>query len=119
MINYLTFDEVDDKLVLTLAVTHEKCMKIGDHINEIHEAAYMNGYNWETLFLYYLKKHHPALLVGVGTESEAEEFVLYAPNIEGFQGNFREMEKIFTDLLESPDQLYRVVSQEGDEIEWD
>lgn len=119
MVNYLTLDDENDKLVLTLNVLHEKCVKIGNHINEIHDAADMNGYNWETLFLYYLTKHNPAYLVGVGTESEADKFVLYAPDIEGFQGNFRDMEKIFTDLLENPDDLYRLVSLEGDLIQWD
>ena len=44
-------------IVLLFENEKDKPLAIGQKMNEINEDAYMNGYNWDALFRYYLEKH--------------------------------------------------------------
>lgn len=43
-------------IVLLFQNEVEKTLAIGEQMNEINEEAYMNGYNWDAFFNYYLEK---------------------------------------------------------------
>ena len=42
-------------IVLLFQNEVEKILAIGEQMNEINEEAYMNGYNWDAFFNYYLE----------------------------------------------------------------
>lgn len=92
---------------------------IGEKLNALNPEAYMNGYNWDALFRYYLSKHAPEVLEGLESDPEAGMFAAYyAPSDE----NWKKAEKfseIITYLLENEDVLCRLVQEEGGCIEWD
>ena len=46
-------------IVLLFQNEVEKTLAIGEQMNEINEEAYMNGYNWDAFFNYYLEEQAP------------------------------------------------------------
>ena len=44
-------------IVLLFQNEVEKTLAIGEQMNEINEEAYMNGYNWDAFFNYYLEEN--------------------------------------------------------------
>lgn len=46
----------------------KKPFEIGKKMNELNEEAYMNRYNWNSIFNYYLSKSKPELLEGLDPE---------------------------------------------------
>ena len=46
-------------IVLLFQNEVEKTLAIGEQMNEINEEAYMNGYNWDAFFNYYLEENAP------------------------------------------------------------
>ena len=49
-------------IVLLFQNEVEKTLAIGEQMNEINEEAYMNGYNWDAFFNYYLAENAPDIL---------------------------------------------------------
>ena len=49
-------------IVLLFQNEVEKTLAIGEKMNEINEEAYMNGYNWDAFFNYYLEENAPDIL---------------------------------------------------------
>lgn len=49
-------------IVLLFQNEVEKTLAIGEQMNEINEEAYMNGYNWDAFFNYYLEENAPDIL---------------------------------------------------------
>ncbi len=92
---------------------------IGQKMEEINDEAYMNGYNWDAFFNYYLTKHHPDVLTGLDSDPESGSYVAHyelTPENEVRADKFIE---IIKSLIENEDELYRIVREEGDDIEWD
>ena len=94
-------------------------MAIGEKMNEINDEAYMNGYNWEAFINYYLRQNAPDVLSGMDSDPEAG---LYAANYNLNPDNITRAEKliaILKKLIENEDEIYQLVKESGDEIEWD
>lgn len=93
--------------------------KIGQNMEKINENAYMNGYNWEAFFNYYLMKNAPDILIGMSTDPEAGMYAAYfdlTPENEIRATKFME---IIQTLFKNEDELYSIVRENGEEIEWD
>ena len=86
---------------------------------EINENAYMNGYNWDALFNYYLAKTAPELLEGLESDPEAGSYVAYYDLTPENEKKAEKFAGIITALIEKEQELYRLVEEEGGEIEWD
>ena len=98
----------------------DKPFDIGEKMGEINDEAYMNGYNWDALFNYYLAKNYPDVLVGMDSDPEAGSYVAHyqgvTPENEARADKFVE---IIEYLIENENELYRIVKEEGNDIEWD
>ena len=97
----------------------DNLLRIGNEINKINKNAYMNGYNWEVFFAHYLAKNAPDVMSGMLADPEAG---MYAANYKYTSENEVRAEKllkIIKDFLENEEELYRVIREEGDMIEWD
>lgn len=86
-------------------------------MNEIDEKAYMNGYNWEAFFNYYLSKHAPDVLEEMDTDSEAGTYVACYPLTAKNEARADKFIGIINNLVENEEELYRIVREEGDKIE--
>lgn len=97
----------------------DKVLAIGDKMYELNSEAYMNGYNWDALFNYYLGKHHPELLEGLDSDPEAGSYMArYALSTEN-EAKADKFVIIIKSLIENEEELYRIVQQESEDIEWD
>jgi len=88
-------------------------------MNEINEEAYMNGYNWEAFFNYYLNKYYPEIIKGMESNPEAGAYFAefeYSTENELKASKFIE---IIEELIENENNIYKILEDEGDEIEWD
>jgi hypothetical protein len=97
----------------------DKPFAIGEKMCEINDQAYMNGYNWDALFNYYLAKHAPEVLEGLDPNPEAGSYVgIYEASPEN-EAKAQKFAEIICSLIENEEELYRLVREEGDEVEWD
>lgn len=97
----------------------DKVMAIGDKMKAINNNAYMNGYNWSAFFDYYLTKHYPEIQQAMDENPEAGSYVAnfeMNPENELLADKFIE---IITHLIENEEELYTIIKDEGDQIEWD
>ena len=109
----------DESISICFYIENDKVLAIGEKMNEINELAYMNGYNWDAFFNYYLPKYAPDVFEGMETDPEAGMYAAYyklTPENEARANKFAE---IIKSLVENEDELYRVVREEGENIEWD
>jgi hypothetical protein len=94
-------------------------LAIGDKMCEINENAYMNGYNWDALFNYYLAKHAPDVLEGMESDPEAGSYMAHYSLTPENEARAEKFVQIIISLIDNEEELYRIVREEGDEIEWD
>lgn len=88
-------------------------------MNEIHEEAYMNGYNWEAFFNFYIPKYAPDIMVGMDTDSEAGMYVAYYDLSNENKKRAEKFLALIKFLMENEKELYRALKEDGDKIEWD
>ena len=119
MNDYLKIDFYDNNMDLTFFITNEKVFKIGEKINEINEDAYMNGYNWEALFNYYLEKYDPAIFEQIETDCEAGIYVAYFELTENNKKIVNKFASIIENFIENEEKLYNFIIEEGINIDWD
>ena len=119
MADYIKVFNMENIVDICFYIDKDNILAIGEKMNEICEDAYMNGYNWEALLNFYLENNAPELLDGMNTDPEAGMYVAYydlSPENEKKAEKFAE---IITHLVENEEELYSLVRDHGDEIEWD
>lgn len=113
----ITFDE--ENISLVFYIENKNIMEIGDKIEKINPYAFMNGYNWEAFFNYYLEKQSPDILEDMDSDPEAGTYVVYYENTPENRVKVNKFAEIIEYLIENPDDIYEIVREHGDEIEWD
>lgn len=108
-----------DSISLCVYIEGDIPMQIGEKMNEIHEEAYMNGYNWEAFFNFYLSKHAPDIMVGMDTDSEAGTYVACYDLSDENEKRAEKFLALIKSLMEDEKELYRIIKEDGDKIEWD
>lgn len=98
---------------------HEKPHALGEKMNALHELAYMNGYNWDAFFNYYLSENAPELLEGLDRDPEAGSYAAYYELNEENEKKAERFAEIIVSLIENEEESCRIVREKGDEIEWD
>lgn len=119
MEEYVIVTKEEDYISICFYIEQQKPFTIGEKMNEINEEAYMNGYNWEAFFNYYLEKNEPELLDGLDTDPEAGMYAAYYDVTPENEVKAEKFGKIICALIENEEELYRIVREEGDAIEWD
>ena len=119
MSDYLQVFQFDGELSLTLDAGDDKVLAVGQKMEEANPDAYMNGYNWEAFFRWYLEKNAPDILEDLEPDPEGGTYVARWPLTPENEGKAKRFETIIRSLLEDGEELCRLVREEGDEIEWD
>lgn len=117
--DYTAVIKHEDSVSVCFYIEHEKPLAVGEKMCEINENAYMNGYGWAAFLNYYLSKHAPDVLDGMDADPEAG---MYAADYDLSAENEAKANKfvnIIKGLIENREELYRIVREHGDEIEWD
>jgi hypothetical protein len=117
--DYVKIVEHADSLALCFYIEHDKPLAIGEKMYAIDKNAYMNGYNWEAFFHYYIPKYAPDVAAGLKTDPEAGMYVAYYDLTPENKARAERFVEIIRRLVENEDELYRVIREEGDRIEWD
>lgn len=119
MENYASVLKHEGSISVCFSIEADKPFNIGKKMNEINQEAYMNGYNWEAFFNYYLPKYAPDIMEGMSTDPEAGMYAAYYDLTPENETRAEQFAKAINFLIENEDELYRIVREEGDEIEWD
>ena len=119
MTDYVSVFTYNAKVSLSFASEDPKVMALGEKLYALCQDAYMNGYNWDALFRYYLEKHQPDILEGLDPDPEAGSYSAIWPLTPENQARAKRFEEIIRSLVEHEEELCRLVQEEGGEIEWD
>lgn len=119
MNDYVSMNQDDKYIRVYFQNEMDKPFAIGEKMYELNQDAYMNGYNWDALFNYYLAKYAPDLLDGLESDPEAGSYVAYYKPSPENEGKAQKFVEIIRSLIENEEELYRIVREEGSEIEWD
>lgn len=119
MTDYVNVHKGDKWVAISFNNEDEKPFTIGEKMYEINVNAYMNGYNWEAFFNYYLAEHAPELLEDLESDPEAGSYAAYYPSSRENEKKAERFAEIIISLIENEEELYRIVREKGDEIEWD
>ena len=117
--DYVEILKYGNKISIIFNIEHNKPFNIGEKMNELCEDAYMNGYNWEAFFNYYLGKNYPEILEGINFDSEAGMFTAYCDYSPENEIKAEKFKEIIRDLVENEEKLYKVIKVEVANIEWD
>ena len=109
----------DGSVALSFNIEDENILALGEEMNEVREEAYMNGYNWEAFLNYYLAVNAPDVLKGMETDSEAGTYVAYYEDGTANQDKVKRLADIIASLVENKEEIFRILREKGDEIEWD
>ncbi len=120
MADLVRLQELDDYIAVSFDAGDEKIMAIGTKMQEMCEAAYMNGYNWEAFINAYLEQNAPDILEELDSDPEAEIYSVYINDIgDAGKAAAERLKKILDDLFDNEDEIYGFLEQYADEIEWD
>ena len=100
-------------------IENPKVMAVAEKMEELCQDAYMNGYNWEAFLSHYLKKNAPDLLEGMEPDPEAGMYAAYYSLTPENEQKAERFAELIISLIENEEELYRIVQEEGEEIEWD
>lgn len=106
-------------IVLYFGNENERPLSVGQKMNEISEEAYMNGYNWDAFFNYYLAENAPDILESMESDPEAGSYVAYFDDTEENEQKAKRFADIIISLIENEEEIYKILREKGDEIEWD
>lgn len=120
MADLVRLQELDDCIAVSFDAGDEKIMAIGTKMQEMCEAAYMNGYNWEAFLNAYLEQNAPDILDELDSDPEAEMYNVYI-NDTGDKGKAlaEKLKKILEELFDNEDEIYSFLEEYADEMEWD
>lgn len=119
MSDFAALVKSEKSVSVCLCVDGPEILAIGDKMVSVCPEAYMNGYNWEAFFRYYLNKHAPDLLEGMGTDPEAGMYAAFWPLSPENEARAEKFLALIRSLLKDEVELCRIVEEHGDEIEWD
>lgn len=119
MNDYVAINKSDDHIHVWFYNENDKPFAIGEKMCEINDQAYMNGYNWDAFFNYYLEKNAPELLEGLESDPEAGSYAAFYDLTEENEKKAQRFREIIISLIENEEELYRIIRECGDEIEWD
>ncbi len=98
----------------------DKVLEIGEHMNELCDEAYMNGYNWEAFLNHYLEINAPEILSAIDTDSEAGMYSAYFNDVtEENKALAERYAEIINGLFENEDEIYSFLEDNAGDIEWD
>ncbi len=100
-------------------IEQPEIMAIGQKMEEICPEAYMNGYNWEAFLCRYLEQEAPELLEGMGSDPEAGMYAAYYGAAPENRQKAQRLLDTIQSLVEEPEQIYKLLKEQGDQIEWD
>ena len=119
MPEYLDINSDKENISLVFYIENKNIMEIGSKIERINSDAYMNGYNWEAFLNYYLQKQSPDVLENMDSDPEAGMYIAYYENVPENVVKVDKLKEIIEYLSENPDDIYEIVREHGNEIEWD
>lgn len=119
MSDYLSVVSDDENISFTFYIGGEEVLKIRAEIEKINPNAYMNGYNWEAFLKYYLERQSPDVLMDMDSDPEADIYTAYYENTEENSVKVKKLAEIIEYLIENPEDIYEIVREHGEEIEWD
>lgn len=97
----------------------EKPLAVGQRMHEINEKAYMNGYNWDAFLNYYLAENVPDILESIKSDPETETYAACFEESEENEEKAKRFTNIIIFLIENEEEIYKILREKGDEIEWD
>lgn len=119
MEDYVKISKSDERIDIWFYNEENKPLAVGEKMYALNEEAYMNGYNWDALFMYYLTQRAPELLIGLDSDPEAGSYVAYYERNAENEAKAQQLAGIIVSLVENEEELYRLVREEGDKIQWD
>ncbi|MDE5851126.1 MAG: immunity 51 family protein [Muribaculaceae bacterium] len=118
--DYLFIVEHDDgSFALSFNIEDDDILALGEEMNEVRNEAYMNGYNWEAFINYYLAANAPEVCKGMETDSEAGTYVVYYEDGASNCEKVKRLADIIISLVENKEEIFKILREHGDEIEWD
>lgn len=106
-------------IVLYFGNENKKPLAVGQKMNEINEEAYMNGYNWDAFLNYYLTGNAPDILESMESDPKAGSYVAYFDDTAENEQKAKRFADIIIFLIENEEEIYKILREKGDEIEWD
>lgn len=119
MADYVKVHKGDNRIDIWFYNEDDKPFAIGEKMYAIHEEAYMNGYNWDAVFNYYLAKNAPDVLEGLDSDPEAGSYAAYYELTTENEVKAQKFADMIRSLIENEEELYRIVREESDKIQWD
>lgn len=116
--NYVGIWQGDDVLRVWFHHDMDKPFALGEKMHALCDKAYMNGYNWDAFFNYYLASHAPQVLSAMQfTSPEAGSYIAYFD--KAYEAQAGQFVAIIRELVENEDETLRIVREESDCITWD
>lgn len=113
------YHDESGEVTVSFNIEHEIPFAIGEKMEEIDERAYMNGQGWKGVLDFVIKKRCPEILKGMNTDCEAGTYTaFYSDNKDGIK-NAKKLGELIISLIEHEEELYDIVRNHADEIEWD
>ena len=110
----------EDYISVSFDAGNEDIQALGSKMNEICDAAYMNGYNWDAFFNCYLGQIAPEILDVIESDPEADMYSVYIEEVNNETKALAEqLAEIIDELLNDEEQILSFVKANADDIEWD
>ncbi len=110
----------EDYISISFDAGNEDIQIIGSKMNEICDAAYMNGYNWDAFFNCYLGQNAPEILDVIESDPEADMYSVYIEEVsDETKALAEQLAETIDDLLNDEEKILSFVKANADDIEWD
>ena len=119
MADYVSAFTYNNHVSVSFEAEDPKVMALGEKLYALCPDAYMNGYNWDAFFNYYLARHAPDILESIDPDPEAGSYLAYFEETPENEEKALRFADIIVSLIENPEEIYQIIRDHADDIEWD
>lgn len=119
MSDYIEMGRTETDVTVDFYMTNDRVMALMEKLVAVDPDILMSSHDWETLWMYCIKKKDPDILTGMKSVLDMTGFTAIwplSPENEDRAGRFA---ALLRSMTEEEEELCRVVREEGGEIEWE
>ncbi len=123
MLEYITVfeynpEDSEGSISIMLSINQE-LLELGEKYQEVCEAAYMNGYNWQAIFSHLVNVEHKGKFDELDYDSEADTFVAILPLSKDGKEKAKLLAEMMSDFIKNEEKALEYIKKYSEEIEWD
>ena len=119
MSDYIEMGRTETDVTVDFYMTNDRVMALMEKLVAVDPDILMSSHDWETLWMYCIKKKDPDILTGMKSVLDMTGFTAIWPLSPENEARAARFAALIRSMVEDGEELCRIVREEGGAIEWE